>query len=91
MYILYIYINIYITEHAIVKLVEQIYKSFEEDLYTLDVFIDLSRAFDKVDHTILIRKLEIYSIKGINLAWFRSYLTNRIQYISIIHDLEHMT
>ena len=53
MYI-YIYIYIYITEHAIVKLVEQIYKSFEEDLYTLDVFIDLSRAFDKVDHTVLI-------------------------------------
>ena len=38
--------------------------------------------------TILIRKLEIYGIKGINLPWFRSYVTNRIQYISITHDLE---
>ena len=37
---------------------------------------------------ILIRKLEMYGIKGINLAWFRSYLTNRTQYISITHDLE---
>ena len=56
------------TEHAIVKLVYQIYKSFEKDHYTLGVFIDLSNAFDTVDHTILIRKLEMYSIKDINLA-----------------------
>ena len=76
------------TEHAIVKLVDQIYKSFEKDHYTLGVFIDLSKAFDTVDRTILIRKLEMYSIKGINLAWFRSYLTNRVQYISTTHDLE---
>ena len=76
------------TEHAIVKLVDQIYKSFEKDHYTLGVFIDLSKAFDTVDHTILIRKLEMYGIRGINLAWFRSYLTNRIQYISITHDLD---
>ena len=45
------------TEHAIVKLVDQIYESFEKDHYTLGVFIDLSKAFDTVDHTILIKKL----------------------------------
>ena len=76
------------TEHAIVKLVDQIYESFEKDRYTLVIFIDLSKAFDTVDHTILIKKLEMYGIKGINLAWFCSYLTNRIQYISITRDLE---
>ena len=76
------------TKHAIVKLVDQIYKSFEKGHYTLGIFIDLSKVFDTVDHTILIRKLEMYGIKGINLAWFRDYLTNRIQYISITHDLE---
>ena len=76
------------TEHAIVKLVDQIYKSFEKDYYTLGVFMDLSKAFDTVDHKILIRKLEMYGIKGINIAWFRNYLTNRVQYISITHDLE---
>ena len=46
------------------------------------------KAFDTVDHTILIKKLKMYDIKGINLAWFRSYLTNRIQCISITRDLE---
>ena len=73
------------TEHAIVKLVDQIYKSFEKDHYTLGVFIDLSKAFDIVDQTVIIRKLEM-CIKSINLAWFRSYLTNRVQYISITHN-----
>ena len=76
------------TEHSVVKLVNQIYKSFEKDHYTLGVFIDLSKAFDTVDHTILNRKLEMHGIKGIKLAWFRSYLTNRVQYISITYDLE---
>ena len=66
------------TEHTIVKLVDQIYKSFEKDHYTLGVFIDLSKAYDTIDHTVLIRKLEMYGIKGIDLVWFRSYLTNRI-------------
>ena len=69
------------TEHVIVQLVDQISKSFEKDHNTLGFFIDLSKAFDTVDHTILIRKLEMYGIKGIKLAWFRSYLTNKIQYI----------
>ena len=76
------------TEHAIVKLVHQIYKSFETGNYTLGVFIDLSKVFDTVDHTILIRKFGMYGIKGINLAWFRSCLTNIIQYISLTHGLE---
>ena len=73
------------TEHAIVKLVDRIYESFEKDHCTLGVCIDLSKVFDR---TILIKKLEMYGIKGINLAWFLSYLTNRRQYISITHDLE---
>ena len=70
------------TEHAIVKLVDQIYKSFEKDHYIPGFFIDLSKGFDTVDHTILIKKLEMYGIKGINLAWFRSYLTNRLIYLT---------
>ena len=77
------------TEHAIVKLVDQIYKSFEKDLYTQGVFIDLSKAFDTVDHTILIKKLEMDGIKGINRVTLRSYLTEYS--ISIIHDLETNT
>ena len=67
------------TEHAIAQLADQIHKSFENDNYTLGVFIDLSKAFDTVDHAMLLKKLENYGIKDTNLAWFRSYLTNRKQ------------
>ena len=76
------------TEHAIVKLVDQIYKSFRKDNCTLGVFINLSKAFDTVGHKMLIKKLEMYGIKGINLVWFRSYLTYRVQHVSITHDLQ---
>ena len=47
------------TEHAIAQLVNQIYESFENDNYTVGIFVDLPKAFDTVDHTILLKKLEI--------------------------------
>ena len=74
------------TEHAIAQLVDQNYESFKNDNCTICIFIDLSKAFDTVDHTILLKKLEIYGITGANLAWFTSYLTNRKQYICINND-----
>ena len=43
------------TEHAILKMADRIYESFEKDHYTMGVFIDLSKAFDAVDHKILIK------------------------------------
>ena len=73
-------------EHAIAQLVDQIYESFENDNYTVRIFIDLSKAFNTVDCTMLLKKLEIYGITGANVAWFRSYLTNRKQYICINND-----
>ena len=71
------------TDHAIVHLVDQIYESFENDNYTLGVFIDLAKAFDTVDHSILLKKLEMYGVNTTNLAWFASYLNGRKQYIKI--------
>ena len=71
------------TDHAIVHLVDQIYKSFENDNYTLGVFIDLSKAFDTINHSILLKKIEMYGVNTANLAWFTSYLNGRKQYIKI--------
>ena len=49
------------------QLVDQINCNFEKNLYTLGIFIDFSKAFDTVDHKILITKLENYGVKGTNL------------------------
>ena len=57
------------TEHAIARLVDQIYEAFEKNEYTLGGFIDLSKAFDIADHPILLRKLELYGITDRNYAW----------------------
>ena len=66
----------------------QTYKSFERDQYTLVVFINLSKVFYTANHSVLIKKLQMYGIRGIDLDWFRSYLANRKQYISLGHDLK---
>ena len=68
-------------EHAVIQLISQILDAFNENKYTLGIFIDLSKAFDTVDHNILLKKLDMYGIKGKNLKWFHSYLTNRKQFI----------
>ena len=70
------------TEHAMLQLTRDITDSFEKVEYTLGGFIDLSKAFDTVDHQILIKKLQYYRIDGTALEWFKSYLGNRKQYIS---------
>ena len=69
------------TEHVVIQLISQILDAFNENKYTLGIFIDLSKAFDTVDHNILLKKLDMYGIKGKNLKWFHSYLTNRKQFI----------
>ena len=55
--------------------------SFEKGQFTLGVFIDLSRLFDTVNHSILLHKIELNGMKGLN--WFRRYLKHRQQFVSL--------
>ena len=55
----------------------------ENKNYSLGMFIDLSKAFDTIDHKILIKKRYNYGIRGIVLDWFINYLCKRKQYVSI--------
>ena len=71
------------TEHAILEIINQIQTNMERKLYTCGIFIDLQKAFDTVDHTILLKKLDHYSVRGIVNDWFTSYLTARKQITEI--------
>ena len=65
------------------KSVKKIKETINDKRYGCGIFIYLCRAFDTVNHDILLRKLEHYGIRGKAQIWFRSYLTNRKQYVSL--------
>ena len=64
-------------EHAIGKVVDGIVKSLEHKETSACVLLDLSKAFDTIEHTIMLEKLALYGIRGNALSWFKSYLSNR--------------
>ena len=70
------------TDMAILDMVEKVRTAWANKKVALGVFIDLKKAFDTVDHKILLHKLEHYGVRGKTLALLESYLQNRSQYVS---------
>ena len=65
------------TEDAILAFTNKIYQTLNNKAYSIGIFIDYSKAFDTIDHNILLGKLERYGVRGSPLQLFRSYLSNR--------------
>ena len=71
-------------ENAIQELVGKILKGYENRKSTLAVFLDLSKAFDTISHSVMLSKLEKYGVQGVCLDWFKSYLSNRTMRVKCI-------
>ena len=67
-------------------MIDQIVESFDYNKYTLVVFIDLSKAFATVNHSILLKKLELFGVTERNHSWLKNYLSNRKQFIQINNE-----
>ena len=71
------------TAHPMVLLLNKISKALNSKEYALTIFCDLQKAFDTCDHEILLKKLNKTGVKGLELNWFSSYLSNRQQFVQI--------
>ena len=69
------------TSYALMEFTEKIKESIDRGKFGCGIFIDLRKAFDTVNHDILLKKIEHYGVSGVLLEWFRSYLTDRKQYV----------
>ena len=73
----------YSTSHALITITENIRKALDDRNIGYGVFVDFQKAYDTVDHQILLAKLNHYGIHGVSNDWFKSYLSNCNQHVSI--------
>ena len=69
--------------HALINLNESIRQTLDKGSFVCGIFVDLQKAFDTVDHKILLHKLGFYGIHGVCNDWFKSYVSDRKQFVSI--------
>ena len=67
---------------ALMKLMDEITTATDNKLHTIGIFIDLKKAFDTIDHGLLMQKMCKYGVRGVAHSWLCSYLSNRWQYVS---------
>ena len=67
----------YSTTHAVIHLTDKFRHEIDKGNYACETFVDLQKVFDKVDHHILLKKLEYYGVIVISNKWFALYFNNR--------------
>ena len=77
------------TQHAILDIVNAIQTNMNQGLYSCGVFIDLKKAFDTVDHNIVLDKLHFYRFRGLINQWFSSYLNDCTQTTQIADHISN--
>jgi hypothetical protein len=74
-----------LTETVSQTFIEKVQEAIDKRLYVIGIFFDLTKAYDMIDHNILLEKLNNYGFRGITNVWFKSYLANRLQIVEISH------
>ena len=69
------------TSHALIHLLNKISSAIDQHETTVGIFLDLSKAFDTINHDILLTKLEHYGIRDLALQWIKSYFSYRYQFV----------
>ena len=73
------------TSDAIMDHLDFVYSNLDTGSIVVSFFLDFKKAFDCIDHSILLAKLDSFGIRGVAKQWFQSYLTNRQQFVSLDH------
>ena len=82
--------NKHSTNHALIDLTETIRKALDDNEFSCGLFLNFKKAFDTVNHKILLKKLEHYGVRGHAIKWFKSYLSERKQYTAVNNVDSHM-
>ena len=77
------------TEHALIDAIDKLYSSLDDNKTCIGVFMDLSMAFDTVDHTVLLNKMHQYDIRGTIHNWINGYLSDRYLFTSVKNTYSH--
>ena len=85
----FVFFKKYSTNHALLSIVEGIRDKLDNKTFVCGVFVDLEKAFDTVNHKILLKKFEHYGVRGVANKWFAAYLSSRKKKVKMSHVVSH--